>query len=242
MDEQERRVITDIFGRLEQVAQQSRDPEAERFIAEKVRQQPYAPYAMAQALHIQEQALANLNAQVEQLSAEVEELRRQPAHGGLLAGLFGGSRAPDPGRAVGNSPWRRGGPQPAPAGYEPAAPGMGGQGPWGQQQPMGQQAFGQQGPAGGGFLRNAMATAAGVAGGVMIANALSHAFGGGQGSEPAAGSSDASKLGEFGNDQGGGAGDDGGITDSLYQDASTNNEQDYGQDDFGDNGDDGDWS
>jgi len=51
MNEQERQVIDDIFRRLEQVANQPRDPEAEHFIAEKLRQQPYAPYAMAQAVY-----------------------------------------------------------------------------------------------------------------------------------------------------------------------------------------------
>src|SRR5215212_10182796 len=95
---QERQVIDDIFRRLEQVARQPRDPEAERYIAEKVRQQPYAPYAMAQAVYVQEQALANLNAEVEQLRAEVDASRSQP-QGGFLSGLFGGgARAPEPQR------------------------------------------------------------------------------------------------------------------------------------------------
>jgi len=38
MNDQEREVISDIFRRLEQVANQPRDPEAERVIAEKLRQ------------------------------------------------------------------------------------------------------------------------------------------------------------------------------------------------------------
>ena len=63
MNDQERQVISDIFRRLEQVANQPRDPEAERFIAEKLRQQPYAPYALAQTVFVQEQALANLQAE-----------------------------------------------------------------------------------------------------------------------------------------------------------------------------------
>src|SRR5688500_18318358 len=70
MNHEERQVISDIFQRLRQVEGQSRDPEAERFIAEKVREQPYAPYAMAQSLFVQEQALNNLNAEVQRLRAE----------------------------------------------------------------------------------------------------------------------------------------------------------------------------
>ena len=72
MNDQERQVIDDIFRRLEQVANQPRDPEAERYIAEKLRQQPYAPYALAQAVFVQEQALANLQAESEQMRAELD--------------------------------------------------------------------------------------------------------------------------------------------------------------------------
>ena len=53
MNDQERQVIDDIFQRLEQVANQPRDPEAERYIADKLRRQPYAPYALAQAVFVQ---------------------------------------------------------------------------------------------------------------------------------------------------------------------------------------------
>ena len=70
MNEQERQIISDIFRRLETAANQPRDPEAERFIAEMLRRQPYAPYAMAQAIFVQEQAVTNLNEQVQQLADE----------------------------------------------------------------------------------------------------------------------------------------------------------------------------
>jgi hypothetical protein len=227
MNDQERQVIDDIFRRLEQVANQPRDPETERYIAEKLRRQPYAPYAMAQAVYVQEQALANLNAEVEHLRAE---RHRQPqGGGGFLSGLFGGgSRAPEPPR--GGSPWGRPAGQPMQQPYgmphqgHGMAPGMGA-GPWGM----------QRGGGGGGFLQSAMATAAGVAGGVMIANALSSAFGG---ADPAAAAGDAANsLAGFGGDQAAGAGDQAGITDGLYQDASAQ-DADYG----GDGGDGGDWA
>jgi uncharacterized protein len=196
MNNQEREIISDIFRRLEQVSDQPRDPETERFIADKVRQQPYAPYAMAQAIYVQEQALTNLHAQVQQLEAELEEARSRPRQsGGLLGSLFGGgSREPE-------RPPRGGFGQP----QYGAQPGMGGQGgPWGGQgggQPgmMGGQGGPQGGPWGGaqggmmggqpggfgaqrggsGFLGTAMMTAAGVAGGMMLGNALTSAFGGG---------------------------------------------------------------
>ena len=179
MNNQEREVISDIFRRLEQVADQPRDPEAERFIAEKIRQQPYAPYAMAQAIHVQEQALTNLHQHVQQLEAELERLQNQPRQsGGLLASLFGGgSREPErPQRPMGAS---FGQPQ---YGAQPGD--MGGQpGPWGGGQP-GMMGAGQPGPSGApqrggsGFLGTAMMTAAGIAGGMMHGNALSSGSGG----------------------------------------------------------------
>ena len=76
VNSQEREIISGIFQRLEQAASQPRDPETERFIADKIRQQPYAPYAMAQMIYVQEEAIKSLNQQVEELRAEVE----RPGH------------------------------------------------------------------------------------------------------------------------------------------------------------------
>lgn len=249
MNDQERQIIDDMFARLQQVANQPRDPEAERHIAERVRAQPYAPYAMAQAIVVQEQALANLNAEVERLRAEMDRMQRQP-QGGLLASIFGGSRQPEPMHRQGGSTWGRSGEQASPAGYGSGMPqqqipmggapgggfggGFGGGGPWGQR------------AGGGGFLQSAMTTAAGVAGGMMIANALSSAFGGDHGADAkqalAGEHGDAPAAGGFGDasaDSDGGSGSFGGITDSLYQDASHDDPSaDFG----GDGGDDGDWT
>jgi len=227
MNDQERQVIADIFRRLEQVANQPRDPEAERFIAEKLRQQPYAPYAMAQAIFVQEQALARLQEENNQLRAELGHASRQPQQGGFLSSIFGGGvRPPDP--AYNEPPTRRVSPWGAPHsvpqqpyGAQTQAPG-----PWGG---------GTAQPRGGGFLQTALSTAAGVAGGMMIANALAHAFGGGD--KPAEGGQ--SSLADFGNEQGSSS-DLAGITDSLYENPDQNRDDfsDFG----GDAGDDGDWA
>jgi hypothetical protein len=225
MNDQEREVIADIFRRLEQVANQPRDPEAERFIAEKLRQQPYAPYAMAQTVFVQEQALARLQAENDQLRAELDHFSRQPQQGGFLSSIFGGgARPPEPAYntppARHASPW--GAPQQMqqPYGMPPQS-----RGPWGG---------GMMPSRGGGFLQTALSTAAGVAGGMMIANALSHAFGGDE--NAAAGQSD---LADLGNDQAGNT-DSAGITDSLYGNPDQNRDDfsDFG----GDAGDDGDWA
>ena len=241
MNNQEREVIADIFKRLEQVAHQPRDPEAERLIAERLRAQPYAPYAMAQAIFVQEQALANLNGRVQQLEAELAEARRgSRSSGGLLGSLFGGGREPE---------------RPAPGRFGQGAPGMGGRpgpwgggqgGPWGGQPgTMGQPGFGAQ-RGGSGFLGTAMATAAGVAGGMMLGSALGNAFGGaageagkglfggGDAAQANADGQDAADLSPFG--QGGNnPGDNAGV-----QDASYDPTEDFGSDFGGDGG--GDWA
>lgn len=176
MNPQERQVIDGIFDRLKNVANQPRDPEAERYIGDLVQKQPYATYALAQSVYVQEQALLNQQQQIEQLQAEVAELRARPQQqaaggGGFLAGLFGGGnqqRAPENTPAYGQ---RREMPPQAPAagpwGGQPqaAAPG-----PWGQPQPQRQ---------GMGFLGTAAAAATGVAGGMVLGSILSSALGGG---------------------------------------------------------------
>lgn len=254
MNDQEKQIIADIFKRLEQTASQARDPDAERFIADKVRAQPYAPYAMAQALYVQEEALKSLNGQMEQLRAENEQLSRGGSGGGgILSSIFGGGasrreRQPSFGRpnqgygqqgGYGQQPGyppQQGGPQQGgPWGGQPQAQG----GPWGGQ-PQGQ----PQAAGGGGFLRGALTTAAGVAGGMVVGNALMSAFSGGH-----------SSLGNFSNNDlaslgaplggGGDAGfsnaafsdDGGGFGEASFQDASFD---DGG--DFGGGGDDSSWS
>jgi hypothetical protein len=181
MTPEERQVITGIFERLQAAESHPRDPEAEKLIADLVARQPYAPYAMAQSIYVNEQALANLHQRVEALEQQLQEAeqevqtRAQPQSGGFLSSLFGGPRAEAPprppqmppprygdprqGYAPGPQAYPSGGPMPGPMSGAPPQPG-----PWGGQ------------PQGGGFLQNAMTTAAGVAGGVVLANVLTNAF------------------------------------------------------------------
>ncbi len=167
MDGNERQVIDGLFAKLREVDRQApqRDAEAERHIGQLVAAMPTAPYYMAQAILVQEQALANQQQRVQELERAVAE---RPAGGGFLGGLFGAAQTPGP---------RRGSASPAqgpiPPQYTQPGPAMGGS-PWGR-------------PAGGGFLAGAMQTALGVAGGMLIADAISDAFTGGaaEAGEPA---------------------------------------------------------
>ena len=235
MNSQERQIISDIFERLRQAESQPRDPEAERFIADKLREQPYAPYAMAQLVYVQEEAIKSLNQQVEELHAEVERTRSQPQSGGLLSSIFGGGSRPqpEPQRPAAGSPWG-GQPQPGPGygqGYGPGGPQSG---PGGGQQP------GMMG-GGGGFLGGALTTAAGVAGGMVVGSALMNAFKGGheslgafsptEASALTGGQSNLSSLSPF-QDAGGTGGSDAG---GGFQDASFDSGDDAG-------GSDDDWT
>jgi hypothetical protein len=255
MNSEERKVISDIFDRLRQAASQPRDPEAERFIAEKLREQPYAPYAMAQLVYVQEEAIKSLNQQLEELQAE--RGRGQQGGGGFLSSIFGGGSRQD--EAPRRTPWGgQQGPQTGYAqqgsapqqGYAPQQQG----GPWAQQ---GGGGFGGQGGGGGGFLRGALGTAAGVAGGMMLAGALSNAFKGGHQTlggftdQDFAGGATGAGLGGVTDAMygGGGGGDTAGLSDADFAapdagfgDGGSITDADFGSDFGTDSGGDSDWT
>ncbi|MBN2886719.1 MAG: DUF2076 domain-containing protein [Chromatiaceae bacterium] len=167
MNAQEQTAIEELFQRLRQAEAQSgpRDAEAEALIRNLVSSQPVAPYLMAQAVLVQEHALRNQQARIEELEKQLAARPQQQApqaSGGFLGGLFGGG-APQP---------------PAPPAHPPAQAAS--RGGWGAgrsttgQQP-GMAAPFQQG-GGGGFMSGALQTAMGVAGGVLLGNAIAGMF------------------------------------------------------------------
>jgi len=168
MTPDERKLLSELFDRVQTASANRRDPEAESFIAENVRTQPYAPYLLAQAVIVQEEGLKTAASRIEQLERELAEAKVQPAAGGsFLGSMFGGgARAPVPAPQPQASPWgsQRGGSVPSVSPQQ--------SGGWGAQ------AMQQQAPQGGSFLKNALGTAAGVAGGMMLANSLSGLFSG----------------------------------------------------------------
>src|ERR1700712_5191546 len=129
MNSEERDVIAGIFQRLEQASSQPRDADAERFIAERLRAQPYAPYAMAQLIYVQEEAIKSLNQQLE------ETRRSQQAQpqggGGFLSTIFGGAPRQEPQyppqqQRPAGQPWgNQGGPQGYPQQGYPQQSGFG---------------------------------------------------------------------------------------------------------------------
>lgn len=152
MNAEERRVIEDLFQKLEQVERRSdlREPEADALISELAARQPGVAYYMAQTIVAQERALEAAQARI----AEFEERARAPqGSGGFLSGLFGVPSGGTPSRDSG------------PRGSQPP-PDFGG--PWNAPRGYGQ----PHGRSGGGFLAGAAQTAVGVAGGVMLGSFL----------------------------------------------------------------------
>lgn len=164
MENDANRLIDGLFSRLQQVEKQAseRDPEAEARINEHVKQLPAAPYYMSQTIIMQEAALKQLQARVDEL--EKQQARQPASSGSFLAGLFGGNNdkakpsAPTPTSASNTGGWgSRGG-----RGFTAsnAAPSQ------------------SSGFGGSSFLGGALQTAAGVAGGMMLGNMMMNMFSG----------------------------------------------------------------
>ena len=177
MTPEERNLISGLFDRMRAQGSIQKDYEAESLINQQVRQNPDAAYMMVQSVLVGEQTLNAASERIQQLESRIRDLeaaagKSQSSGGSFLGGLFGGGSRP----AATSVPQTRSN---APAG-----------GPWGQsaqpqyqqpqyQQPPMQQGYAQPAPrAGGGFMAQAMTTAAGVAGGMLAANAISNMMGG----------------------------------------------------------------
>lgn len=180
MSPEESQLLKGLFERTKAASATPRDREAETLIADAVRDQPAAPYYLAQAVIVQEKGLEAAAAHIKQLEDRIHTLEsgnsapQAAAQGGFLSSIFGTGQSQPPAPAPAPAPqtsWRNdtagqtAGPWGSPAGQQPG-------GPWSQQQPA---AFGRS--SGGGFLQGALGTAAGVAGGMLLANSLSGIFG-----------------------------------------------------------------
>lgn len=239
MTPDERQLLTGLFDRMTGAANQPRDREAEAFIADRVRGQPYAAYLLSQTVIVQEQALRAAADKIQMLETQAQG--GQPPEetsflGNLGKSIFGGGQASAPQRQPAQpagGAWGQG--------YAQAQPPQGG--PWSG----GGQGYAPQGaaPQGGGFLRGALGAAAGVAGGVLAADALRGLFGGhnnpfgiasGGGGLGAAGGE--TIVNNFYGDDAGGSGPGG----FSQADIEANAQQDFLQDqsdDFADGGDTG---
>ncbi len=165
-------MIGDLIDRVQKTQLAEKDTDAEQMLQEGLGKNPDAMYILAQTVLVQKYALEQSQAQLTQAKAQIEQMQRpEPRHAtSFLGNLLGRNDAPAPppppppaptqGWAQVPSQYVAGGypPQYAPVGYG-APMGMGG---------------------GGGFLRGAMQTAAGVAAGALAfegIESLMHGFG-----------------------------------------------------------------
>ncbi len=147
MTPDEQRLLADLAAKIAQTPPPQRDPEAEEFIRRNIGSRPDALYLMTQTVLIQSMAL-------QQAQQQIRDLQQRPAaqtgYGPPAGGSFlGGGYQTQP-------------PQPAPPQYAPVAP------------PQPAPSF-MQG-SGGGFLKSAAQTAAGVAAGALAFEGIRSLF------------------------------------------------------------------
>jgi uncharacterized protein len=191
MTPQEQDMIGDLIDRVQKTQLAEKDPDAEQMLQEGLGRTPDSLYILAQTVLVQKYALDQAQSQLAQAKDQIQQLQQhpEPKHAtSFLGNLLGMNQTPAPPPP----------PQAPPQGYAPPPPppytpvGYGA-GPY-----PGGPAYGPppgMGMSGGGFLQNAMQTAAGVAAGALAfegVESLMHGFG------HAAGYGGGSGLGGFG--------------------------------------------
>jgi hypothetical protein len=178
MTPQERELIMKVAERIQNAPQQTKDPEADRLIAEQMARRPDANYLLTQAVIVQEYGLQQAQERIHSLEQELTQARSAPttgnaAGGSFLGGMFGGPSTPPSPAAVQSQAQR----PPMSAGKKPptGAPGR----PTANQpnQPNNAQQAGGNRSGMGDFMRNAAMMAVGVAGGQMLFSGLQGMFG-----------------------------------------------------------------
>lgn len=180
MNQDDRHLIADLFERMHSCQGLAKDQEAEAFIHQSMRQNADSPYLLVQSVLAQEVALQKAEARIRELEAQVEQ-------GSTAARSSAGFGAGEP------APWEA--PKVAASGSGAGASGA----PVGGAAALAQSASSlgssavpaagrrRGGPSGdrvqvqrgsGGFMAQAMSTAAGVAGGMLLASGISSLFSG----------------------------------------------------------------
>ena len=77
MSPEERDMIGGLFDRMRSFGTPEKDRDAEAFISQNVRRMPDAPYMLVQSVLVQENALQQAGARIEDLEAQVRELEAQ---------------------------------------------------------------------------------------------------------------------------------------------------------------------
>jgi hypothetical protein len=232
MTPEERELITGLFDRMRGFSVPEKDAEAEALINQSVVSMRDAPYMLVQSVLVQEHALQQADARIRELEAQVNALesaaQQRPAAepGSFLGGLFGGASRPEPARDAARVPAI--GSRATPSVYGDRQGGMPQQPSQPPAGPFGQAA---QPDGGGGFMRTAMATAAGVAGGMLLGSAIGSLLSGNSAHAGAPQTGDASSTSSGGSDQ----------SQTAAQDTSGSDARNQQDDGYHTASDDGDW-
>jgi hypothetical protein len=189
MTPQEQQLVAELFGRLTQLENAPRDPDAERLIAEGAKRAPHALYALVQTALVQDEALRRANTRIEDLQEQLqaqsggEEPQQQQASflDTMREAVFGhdephGSvpsvRTP---QGAANQPQAEYAPPRSAQAY-PNQPGFGGLGSAGPGFAPGSGGSFGGGSFGSSFLGTAASTAAGVIGAGLLLNGIRSMF------------------------------------------------------------------
>jgi hypothetical protein len=200
MTPQERKLIEELFDRLESLEDAPRDDDAVAAINEGLERAPNAMYPLVQTVLVQDEALKRADARIRELE---EQLGIAPAPAAQPASFLDnmrdalfGERAPQSPASAGSVPSVRPG---------VAAGNSRGESPWGAGATRAaEMPPGAASAPGGSFLGTAAATAAGVVGGALLMNSVRGLFGGSHGAPSAAFDSGNSKGAPWGDNAGGG--------------------------------------
>jgi uncharacterized protein len=171
MTPQERQLVESFLDRTANTPAPQRDPEAEALIRERIGPRPDALYILTQTALIQDIALKQANARIQELQQQLQS-QGEPQHASFLGRLFGTGPASQPNQPPPPPQTQYVPPPPAPPQYAPP------------------QAYSPAPPPPGGassFLRSAATTATGVAAGALAFEGIEsllhpqHGFGGGFG-------------------------------------------------------------
>ena len=172
MTPEERQLLTTLAERVKSTPLQQKDPEADQLLRQLVQERPDTVYILAQTVLMQDFALRNAQAQIEDLQRQLNAGPGQRGSGSFLPGGPGESGRAPQGSVPRVNPWA----QPQGGGYAPPPPQAGYPGPGGA--PMGPVMQPQQTSS---FLRDAATTAAGVAGGALLFQGINSLFSGHRG-------------------------------------------------------------
>jgi hypothetical protein len=176
MTPQEQEMIGDLIDRVQKTQLTEKDMDAEQMLRQGLGQNPDALYILAQTVLVQKYALEQAQAQLAQAKSQIEQMQQhpEPKHAtSFLGSLLGRNEAPAPPPPPPPQSYQQQGYPPPQQGYPPAQA-------YPQYAPVGGGYGAPLGAGGGGFLRNAMQTAAGVAAGALAfegIESLMHGFG-----------------------------------------------------------------